>query len=146
MNAAPSGTGLFAALKALLDTVLGLLQTRAALLAVELEEERERLLALLLYGTAAFFFLSFGLVMLAIFLTALFWETHRLLVIGSFTTLFLTCGVFACILVRRLLKRATPLFSSSLGELAQDRASLQGVLAPLASADGRHDGQKNGRH
>lgn len=138
MNAAPTGTGLLSALKTLLDTALGLVQTRAALLAVELEEERDRLLGLLLYGSAAFFFLSFGLVMLAVFLTALFWETHRLLVIGSFTTLFLTCGVFALVLARRLLNRTTTLFSSSLEELAQDRATLQNASRPVFPADGPH--------
>ena len=138
MNTASSGTGLLATLRALLGTTLGLLQTRAALLVVELEEERERLLSLLLYGAAAFFFLSFGLVMLAVFLTALFWETHRLLVIGSFTTLFLASGIVALVLARRLLKRDAPLFSSSLGELALDRAALQGAPVSAPPTNG-HD-------
>ena len=138
MNTASSGTGLLATLRALLGTTLGLLQTRAALLVVELEEERERLLSLLLYGAAAFFFLSFGLVMLAVFLTALFWETHRLLVIGSFTTLFLASGIVALVLARRLLKRDASLFSSSLGELPLDRAALQGAPASAPQTNG-HD-------
>lgn len=131
-------SGLLTTLRLLLGTSLGLLQTRAALLVVELEEERDRLLALLLYGAATFFFLSFGLVMLAIFMTALFWESHRLLVIGSFTTLFLTCGGFALASLRRLSRREAPLFSASLNELAEDRAALHNGATGASSSDGQH--------
>ena len=85
MNAAPPEAGLLASLRGLLATTLAMLRTRAELLVVELEEEKSRVLSVLLFGAAAFFFLSFGLVMLAVFLTALFWDSYRLLVIGTFT-------------------------------------------------------------
>lgn len=129
MNAAPPEAGLLASLRGLLVTATGMLRTRLELFVVELEEEKAHLLTLLLYGAAAFFFLTFGLVMLAIFLTVLFWDSHRLVVIGGFTGLFLTCGAGAVFLVWRLLHRHPRLFAASLDELARDRAALQGGAA-----------------
>ncbi|MDE2442329.1 MAG: phage holin family protein, partial [Betaproteobacteria bacterium] len=76
----PRRTGLFASLKGLLGTSLTLLQTRLQLLATELEEERQRLLALLLWGAVAVLALGAGAIFLAIFLTVLLWDSQRLLV------------------------------------------------------------------
>lgn len=126
MNAAPPEAGLLASLRGLLATTLAMLRTRAELLVVELEEEKSRVLSVLLFGAAAFFFLSFGLVMLAVFLTALFWDSYRLLVIGTFTGLFLAIGVGALLALRGQLQRGSRLFAASLRELAEDGAALQG--------------------
>ena len=112
MNASPSEAGLLASLRGLLATVLATLRIRGELLVVELEEEKSRMLSVLLFGAAAFFFLSFGLVMLAIFLTALFWDTYRLLVIGTFTGLFLTIGIAALWALRGRLQRGSRMFST----------------------------------
>lgn len=124
MTAPSSRPGLLTTLRGLLATLLETLRTRGELLVVELEEEKSRLLSLLLYGAAAFFFLSFGLVALAVFFTALFWDSHRLMVIGSFTTLFLTIGGVALLALRTQLQRGSVLFSASLRELSRDHAAL----------------------
>lgn len=125
MNASPSEAGLLASLRGLLATVLATLRIRGELLVVEFEEEKSRMLSVLLFGAAAFFFLSFGLVMLAIFLTALFWDTYRLLVIGTFTGLFLTIGIAALWALRGRLQRGSRMFSASLRELEQDGVALR---------------------
>ncbi len=125
MNAVPPEAGLFASLRGLLLTLLTLLRTRGELLVVELEEEKSRILEILLLGATAFFFISFGLVILAIFLTVLFWESYRLLVIGLFTALFLGIGFAALIGLRHLLRQGTRLFSASLRELASDEDALR---------------------
>ena len=57
--------GLYASVKGLLGTSLTLLQTRIQLLATELEEERQRVLALLLWGAVAVLGLGAGLLFLA---------------------------------------------------------------------------------
>ena len=126
MNDSPQAAGLFASLRGLLATALGMLRTRLELLVVEIEEEKARLLSFVLYVAGAFFFLSFGLVMLAIFLTALFWDSYRLLVIGGFTGLFLCLGIAAVLLARHQLHSGSRLFAASLAELAQDTSALQG--------------------
>lgn len=118
--------GLFASLRRLLNTALGLLETRLELFATEFEEEKLRLLGLLGYGAVALWLLGTGIVFLALFLTVLFWESNRLLVLGSFTALFLVCGGIALFMAWRCAHTPTRLFSSSLAELAEDRAALAG--------------------
>ncbi|MBV2234490.1 MAG: phage holin family protein [Sterolibacterium sp.] len=127
MTDTTSGSGLFAALRGLLADTLALLRTRGELFVVELAEERLRLARIVLFGAMAFFFLSFGLVMLTIFLTVLLWDSHRLLVIGICTSLFLGSGLLALLAIHRQLRRGSRLFAASLQELEQDIEMLQGV-------------------
>lgn len=117
--------GLLASARAALGTALTLLQTRLQLLATELEEERQRLLALLLWGGIAVLALGAGVVFVAIFLTVLLWDSHRLLVLGLFAVFFVGFGLFALLLARRLAAASSGLFAASLAELSQDRAALR---------------------
>lgn len=117
--------GLAASLRSLLGNGLALLQTRLELLSVEAQEEKVRLLSLLGYGAAAFVLLSFGLMFLAVLVTVLLWDSHRLLALGAFTAVFLTGGLIALAAVLRLARTPSKLFSASIAELAQDRAAMQ---------------------
>lgn len=117
---------MFASLRGLLATALGLLQTRAELLALELEEEKIRLLGLLGYGAAALLLLNAGLVFVAIFLTVLFWDGYRLLALGLFALLFLGAGGAAFAAAWRCTRGRERMFAASLDELAKDRAALRG--------------------
>jgi len=119
--------GLFASLRGLLNTAIGLLATRLELLATEFEEEKLRLLGLVGYGAAAMLLLGTGMVFLALFLTVLFWESNRLLVLGIFTAVFLVSGGIALFMAWRCAQAQERLFSSSLAELAEDRAALAGL-------------------
>lgn len=125
MSTLPPGEGLLASLRGLFATALALLQTRVELLATELEEEKLRLLSVLVFGFAALLLLSIGTVFLAIFLTLLFWDTHRLLVIGCATLVFLVGGSGAWLLAQRQIRSGSRLFAASLAELQQDRNALQ---------------------
>jgi len=115
---------MFASLRVLLHSGLGLVRTRLELFGVELEEEKFRLLSLLGYGAAALLLLSAGLVFLAIFLTVLFWDEHRLLVLGLFAAIFLGAGGVALYVAWRTGNAHGRLFAASLAELAKDRAAL----------------------
>lgn len=117
--------GLYASVKGLLGTSLTLLHTRLQLLATELEEERQRLLALLLWSAVAVLALGAGLVFLAIFLTVLLWDTNRLLALGIFSAIFLGLGGVAVALACKLGRSATTLFAASMAELGRDRAALR---------------------
>lgn len=119
-----SRAGLFASLKGLIGTTVALLQNRLQLLGVELAEERLRLLSLATYGAIAFVCLSAGLVFLAIFLTVLFWDSHRLLVLGIFSALFLAAGGITLTVAMRYAKAGSNLFAASLAELRKDRDAL----------------------
>lgn len=116
--------GLFASTKGLLATGITLLRNRLELLGVELAEERVRLLSLLAYGAAAFVCIAAGLIFLAIFLTVLLWDSHRLLALGVFSALFLGAGVASLTLAMNLSRSGSKLFSASLAELRKDSESL----------------------
>ncbi|MDR2240170.1 MAG: phage holin family protein [Zoogloeaceae bacterium] len=114
--------------------VVGILQTRLELLVTELQEEKLRLGLLLGYAAAAFFFLGFGVILLALFLTVLLWDSQRLLALGVFTAVFLVIGILAALAAVRAGRQGSRLFAASIAELAQDRDMLQ--------ADG-HDDKKH---
>ena len=116
---------LYASVKGLLGTALTLLQTRVQLFALELEEERQRLLSLMLWGAIATAALGAGLIFVAIFLTVVFWDTHRLLVLGIFSALFLGLGLLAAYLAWKLGTSPSALFNASMTELSRDRAALR---------------------
>lgn len=120
----PPGGGLFESLRGLIATAIGLVQTRLELLATEIEEERLRLLSILIYGAAAFLLFAAGLVMLAVFVVVMFWDSYRLLVTGGLASLFLAAGIGAWLLVLRRIREGSRLFSGSIAELAQDRQAL----------------------
>lgn len=125
MNPTPQGGGLLASLRNLLATAVAVLQTRLELFATEVEEEKIRLAAVLWYGLVAFFFLGFGVVFLALTLTVLLWDSHRLVVLALATALFLVVGLIALAIARRQVRAGSRLFASSLAELAQDRAAVE---------------------
>jgi uncharacterized membrane protein YqjE len=112
--------------RSLLDTALGLLQTRIELLATEIEEEKARLLSVLAFGMAACVLLSLGVIFFALTLTVLFWDEHRLLVLGLFSGSFLLVGALALVSALRNAKPRERLLSATVAELKQDRNALRG--------------------
>jgi len=126
VNDRPPSGGLFASLRGLIATATALLRTRLELLATELEEEKLRLLSIVMYAAAALFLFGAGVVLLAIFVAVLFWDSHRLLAMAGLTAAFLLCGWVAWSLALRQVRTGSRLFSASLAELAQDHQALQG--------------------
>lgn len=124
LNETPRSRGLFSSLRGLAATGVATLQNRLELLSVELQEEKARLLGLLIYGAAALILLAAGVVFAAVFITVLLWDSHRLLALGVFSALFLAAGAVALVAARRLAVSASRPFEASLAELARDRAAL----------------------
>ena len=101
------------------------LAVRLELVSVEAREEALRLAELLLFGAIAILLLGLGLSFLAILLTVLLWDSHRLLALAVFATVFLTLGGVAAFAARARLARGSRLFGASLSELERDRQSLR---------------------
>lgn len=123
MSAAQSG-GLLSSLRGLATTGVAILQTRLELLSVELQEEKIRVGALIAYAFAAFFFLGFGIVLLAVLLTVMLWDGQRLLPLAVFSALFLGAGAVVAGLAVSQARKSSKLFSASLAELSRDREAL----------------------
>jgi uncharacterized membrane protein YqjE len=120
-----SPRGVVASLRGLLVAGVAIARNRLELLATEVQEEKVRVLGLLLYGIAALILLATGTVFLAIFLTVLFWDGNRLLALGIFSTLFLVSGIVAALLARGYARAPSALFSASIAELDRDREAAE---------------------
>ncbi len=103
-------------------------ENRLELLAVEMQEERERILRvfLLALGVAAFGLLA-GLTLTAT-IVVLLWAWSHLAALVTLTILYAAAGIF---LYRRLteLLRDWQTLSATLDQLRKDRACLENLLA-----------------
>jgi len=116
--------GLFESLKALSVSLVGVVHTRLELLSTDIAEEREHLITLLLLVQLALFFLGVGILLLALLIVVAFWESHRLLVLGGLTGLFLLASAGSAWLAVHKTRTRPRLFAASLAELSKDRQHL----------------------
>jgi uncharacterized membrane protein YqjE len=116
--------GLLNSLKNLTVTLIAIIHTRLELISTDLEEGRERFISLLAMAFVSLFSLCFGAVLLTILLVAVFWDTHRLLVLGSLTGVFLITGAVLAAIVVRKLKSMPRMFEASLAELIKDHQEI----------------------
>ncbi|MEO8500097.1 MAG: phage holin family protein [Vicinamibacteria bacterium] len=126
MSAEPRG--LLQTLGDLAATLVAMAHTRLDLLSNDLEEDREHLLSLTITALGALFLLGVGVVLSALLLVVLFWDAHRILVLGLLAVAFLAAGVLAAVRVARLARTKPRLFASSLSELFKDRQQLESRL------------------
>lgn len=115
--------GLYASLKGSVATLVATVRTRLELFVTEVEEEKLRLLSLLLYSLAGLICLGLGALVLVALLTVLFWES-RVAVLALFAVLFIGGGWLFVSAAGRAAKRPSPLFSASLAELQADLDAL----------------------
>jgi uncharacterized membrane protein YqjE len=108
----------------MLSTLLEILQTRLEIVVTELEEEREHIRELVVFGFLSLFFVSLGLIFLTLFVVTLYWDTYRLNVLAGFAVLYLVLGIAAGVFLRRRLKSRPRLFAATLSEIVHDRDSL----------------------
>ena|SRR3989338_6253031 len=121
---AEAGAGLMGSIRQLLSTVTSIASTRLELLANEVQEERLHLTQMLLFTLFALFCFGVGILLLTAFIVVLFWDDHRLAVLGALSALFFALGALTAMLLRSKAQAKPRLFSASLAELSKDRAQL----------------------
>ena len=124
-NTQHSADGLLGSLKSLSSLVVAIAHNRLNLLSTDLEIAREQTVSVLMMVLVALFCLCFGALLLALFVVVIFWDTHRLIALGSVTGLFLLIGGIYLWRVLRALKRIPATFEASLTELAKDYKALK---------------------
>lgn len=110
--------------------MMAIAQTRLALLATEVEEEKQRLLGVLAWGAIAILMGTVASVFLAGFITVLFWDSHPLLVLGCLTAAFAGACAWAVGRVKAITSSTEGMLTASLAELQADQEAL------LAAAKG----------
>lgn len=116
--------GLVRSLSNLGSTVVEILHTRLQLISTEIQEEKERLVEMVLYAVVGVFCLSFALFLLTLFVVVAFWDTYRLPVLAALTLLYLAIGIGAGIAFRNKLKAQAVLFAATLSEFRKDHSHL----------------------
>ncbi len=116
--------GLFASLRGVFVTVLGIASTRFELIGIEVAEERERLVGLLITAVAAVFALSFAVLLLTMLMVALYWE-NRLMALGACAAVYALAGAWLVTRLRAQLAEHPPLFAATIAELEKDRDALR---------------------
>lgn len=116
--------GLLESLSTLAATLVAIAHTRLDLLSADVKEDRAHVLSLLVLALAALFFIGVGVVLASILLVVAFWDSHRLLALGSLAGLFLAAGVAAWAYALHKARTKPRLFAASLSELLKDRQQL----------------------
>jgi uncharacterized membrane protein YqjE len=119
-----SGEGLLDSLQTLTATVVAMAYNRLHLLSADIEIARERIFSLFITVIVALFFLCFGVLLLSLFIVVIFWDTHRLLALGTVTGLFIGVGSILLIRAMSAIKKMPATFEASLAELAKDHEQL----------------------
>ena len=115
-----------ASLRALAATLIELVWTRAELIAVEFEEEKERAAQKLILLAVATLFLALGLVLFAMAVVVVFWDTYRIAAACGVTVLYLGIGAWALLRLRELGRNSPPPFSATIDQFANDLKMLRG--------------------
>ena len=123
-HADPAPERVTQALRGWLHDGVALLRVRLELFGVEAREHALASVELLLAGLAALLFLGLGLGFFAVLLTVLLWDSHPLLPLAVFPTLFLPLGLVALVLLRQRWQTTQRWFDASLEELRQDDQRL----------------------
>jgi uncharacterized membrane protein YqjE len=95
-----AGSRLIGSVKRLASTLTSIVSSRLELLGNELQEERLRLTQMFLYSLFAFFCFGMGLLLFTVFIVVLFWDDHRLVVLGGPCILFFVLGMLMAMVLR----------------------------------------------
>lgn len=118
-------TALFGPLSEILTTLLTVLKTRLELISTEIEAERERFKEIILLALIVVLSAVLGVFLLTLFVIALFWETHRLYILGGLAVLYLTVSLIVGLILRKKALAKPKLLSATLTELARDYEHLK---------------------
>jgi uncharacterized membrane protein YqjE len=125
METRAPASGLLGSLRALLDGLLGSAHDRLELLALELHEEKYRLIQIFIWISAIVFFVMLAMVFVSLALVILLWDTARVAVICSLAGGYVLAAVGTVLGFRRYLKRQPKPFAGTLKELREDRECIR---------------------
>jgi uncharacterized membrane protein YqjE len=108
-------------------TLVAMVHTRLELAAVEVQEETQRLFGYLAWTMLAVFLVAAALLLAALFVILLFWDSYRLHAVAAIATLFAVAGAAILAKVRASFASRPPLLSATLAELRNDVAFVTGT-------------------
>jgi uncharacterized membrane protein YqjE len=116
--------GLFASARRFCDTILAIVHNRVELFAVELQEEKVRLLTLFIWAVAVMLLGMLALAVVTFTIVFLVPEGARGWVLLGFSIFYVLAFVGAVFGLRQQVKYRPPPFSGTISEIKKDRAWL----------------------
>lgn len=125
-NAEAPHTGLIGHGKRILSNILELLHNRIELLGVELQEEKYRLIEVLIWGSAAIFLTAISLVIVTVTLVVAVWEDpeHRLIALCGLSVFYVVMALISLLRLKSKIREASQPFRETLRALQKDRQCL----------------------
>jgi uncharacterized membrane protein YqjE len=108
-------------------TLVAMARTRLELAAVEVQEEAQRLIGYVAWTLLAAFLGAGALMLAALFVIVLFWDSHRLLAIGAMAAVFALAASLILLQVRARFAARPRMMSATLAELDKDLAFIKGT-------------------
>ena len=121
----PPASGVVDAARGLVDGVLGSIHDRLELLAVEVQEEKFRLIQSFLWLGAVFFIGMLALLFLSLTIVYCCQGTARLVALVAITAAYLVAGAGLVLGARRHFAREPRAFDATLQELDRDRECIR---------------------
>lgn len=121
----PAPSSFVRSLRTLGDGLFATVQDRLQLFAVELHEEKFRLIQTFIWISAAVFTGMMTITFASLTVVYLFWETARLAALGGLTLLYGAALVGLIVGFRRFQARQPNPFAATLQELQEDRACFR---------------------
>jgi uncharacterized membrane protein YqjE len=118
-------SGLLGAVRGFADGILGSVHNRLELLAIELHEEKHRLVQIFIWISAIVFLAMLATVFASFALVVWFWDTARTTVVGILAASYTVALVATAVGFRRYLKRQPKPFAATLNEIKQDRECIR---------------------
>lgn len=112
-------------LRSLAQTLVGAVRTRLELLAAEVEEQGARLAHMAMLLAAAGFCLALAVVLGAVLLVVLFWDTNRVAVLAILAGVFGAGGVGLLLAARASARTRPQTLAGTLSELSHDLEALR---------------------
>ncbi len=106
-------------------TVLGMLQTRLELAAVEVEEEARRTLGYFILALVSLIFFGIALLLVSLTIILVFWETYRLQAAFGLSALYFAIGFFVVMKLRASFAAKPRLLAATVGEFKKDLVCLR---------------------
>lgn len=125
MPASSVSTGFLGSFRVLGDSLLASVQDRLALVSLELQEEKYRLIQVIFWISGAVFAGAMTLIFASLALVYCFWTDARLAVLAGLTLFYGAALVTILLAFRAYLKRQPRPFAATLEELESDRSWLR---------------------
>src|SRR5689334_4529277 len=100
-----SSSSLLGSVRGFADGLIASVHDRIELLAVELNEEKHRLVQIIIWISAIVLLAVMALLFASLLLVMLFWDTARLQVVGALAAFYVVALVAAMLVFRRSLRR-----------------------------------------